>query len=284
MKWKEDGEAVEALEKTRQDLIREKSREFISSHSIRKLPVGLAKLRPDRSWERIEAHRFTVIRGLTDRKAFSCWSPTEGKFITFTSPGMEREELRWCLAREIGKIYLGHLDENRYRGMDRERYQELEREAEFFAFNLLAPRYILEENRALTEKKINFLAGIPAPVARRYSRQLRLTGEAEEGAREEDKEFFSRQFRDDLRPLRYCGDPRDVLENFRACSPGYCGCYTYESGRKICPECGGRLVLISQGWLERLFRVDDEVGSREFLILRDCCEEERAERKPEGRG
>ena len=275
MKWKEDGEAAEALEKTRRNLIRERIREFISSRSIDRLPVRLDKLRPDRNWERIEAHRFTVIQGLGQRKAFSCWSPDRGKFITFNRPGMRYEELRWCLAREVGKIYLGHLDENRYRGMGRERYQELEREAEFFAFNLLAPRYIIEQSLAFTGEKIEFLAGIPAQAARRCSDRLEERQRGENG--EDEEEFFRRQFQDYLKPIRYCGDPWDVFENFRACSSDYCGCYTYDDERKTCPECGKRLVLTSQGWLERLFRVDDRMDSRDILVLRDCCERDREE-------
>ena len=78
---------------------------------------------------------------------------------------MNAGRIRWTLAHEIGHIYIGHLEViegaeiayNEQRGF----YDQFESEADYFAWNLLAPLPILREMGIRSASEIKQHTGCP---------------------------------------------------------------------------------------------------------------------------
>ena len=77
------------------------------------------------------------------------YDPDTNRYLILYNAEMNAGRIRWTLAHEIGHIYIGHLEViegaeiayNEQRGF----YDQFESEADYFAWNLLAPLPILRE-------------------------------------------------------------------------------------------------------------------------------------------
>ena len=82
---------------------------------------------------------------------------------------MNAGRIRWTLAHEIGHIYIGHLEViegaeiayNEQRGF----YDQFESEADYFAWNLLAPLPILREMGIRSASEIKATYGLSNQAA-----------------------------------------------------------------------------------------------------------------------
>lgn len=93
-----------------------------------------------------------------------------GRYLILYNDDMNEGRIRWTLAHELGHICLGHLGtmgEHRERYMDRRdyRYEEFEREADFFAWNLLAPLPVMAEMGVSSPEDVREIFGLSRQAA-----------------------------------------------------------------------------------------------------------------------
>ena len=97
------------------------------------------------------------------------YDPDTNRYLILYNAEMNAGRIRWTLAHEIGHIYIGHLEiiegaeiaYNEQRGF----YDQFESEADYFAWNLLAPLPILREMgiRSASEIKATY-----CPIKRQH--------------------------------------------------------------------------------------------------------------------
>ena len=130
------------------------ARHFMQRSRTSSLPVDPFKYYDMFGWGRFSLSESEKLYGkndplkLRDNKcdAVTLWNGSN--YITIYDESKPPERIRWTLAHEIGHIVLGHFEfENTsfFEGITSEEYKTLETEANYFAKELLAPIWVLNE-------------------------------------------------------------------------------------------------------------------------------------------
>ena len=133
---------------------------FLLHHDVDRLPVDvlqlmrqLPKLRIFTYRDAAAVHHLPGAGAITDaigtEDAFTVYDPCSGIHTVFyQDEGRSPERIRFTLAHELGHILLRHMDEFSAMTMTADASDALEREADLFAANLLAPVPLMRALRA----------------------------------------------------------------------------------------------------------------------------------------
>lgn len=163
--------------KPRRNIVKKAARAFLLSSSQDKLPIDVDSFfQPGKYFlfEAEKAERLTQMKIPIDfwnnntAEAFTCFY--EGVYITiFKTVGRTSQRIRFSKAHELGHIVLNHFTEfeqpDSYSIYKSTAYQVLEREADMFAAELLAPTPILKKLRMFDVERIKRLCDISTPAA-----------------------------------------------------------------------------------------------------------------------
>lgn len=158
--------------------------------------------------------------------------------------------VRWTLAHELGHIVLGHLKDFEQTAINRggilaEEYDVLEKEADFFAAELLEPMAILKEVGAWRAEEITQLCWDSKTAAENRAKDLSWWGCTKLAC--EDDQDLKRQFSLYLSWVCVCADPTRIpiktaiVKNPRRRTKvgKHLFIRTDENGRFLeCPRCG----------------------------------------------
>lgn len=97
------------------------------------------------------------------------YDPDINRYLILYNTEMNAGRIRWTLAHEIGHIYIGHLEvieeaELAY-NEQRDFYDQFESEADYFAWNLLAPLPIMREMGVCSASEIKSTYGLSNQAA-----------------------------------------------------------------------------------------------------------------------
>ena len=171
----------------------------------------------------------------------------------------------WTKMHEIGHIYLGHLKEYavtelRKDALGAELYDRLEFEADMFAGEVLASKWLMRQMDIVSEKDITDICGLTDTAAlNRYKRATEDYSYVPANVT-----FTLHQFEEYLKEITVCTDRSEIdLGHFAQVNtphpkfkkpmapflrrPGicpYCG-QTYSTGAKFCSHCGSPLSKMS---------------------------------------
>jgi Zn-dependent peptidase ImmA (M78 family) len=160
--------------------VTQKAREFIKQYEINWLPVDPFELMDKLNIQYKSIGDLVLKTGL-DRK----WLIDEVIFgedgLIFYEPDTDSdkiilnekiepfERIRWTIMHEIGHAYLGHLNSKKTSilkwKLSKEEYNKYEQEAQIFAEEVLAPKFILYLICAHSISEIMEICGIPKPAA-----------------------------------------------------------------------------------------------------------------------
>jgi len=148
------------------------ARKIIKESGIGKLPINPEDLFELYGWglyscTEIEAllnceDPFHIYKDNVDAKTFYA----NQKYLTIYDDKRMCGRIRWTLAHEIGHIVLGHLTDFQGTNFKAEDYRILEREANIFAAELLAPLAVLKHLGVYKITEIASLCGISKQAAR----------------------------------------------------------------------------------------------------------------------
>lgn len=182
--------------------------------------------------------RTSIIRGSND-------------YITVYDETIEPfQRIRWTIAHEIGHIVLGHLHDfdktaiNRG-GLNSSEYEVLEKEADFFASELLAPMGVLKSVGAINSNDIQLVCNISKRASLNRERDIKWWGSSKI-AKELDT-YLKNKFAEYLKPISLCINPVFLPFSVNALNTNYVEvanmAHNYVStdahGRfNQCPRCG----------------------------------------------
>lgn len=163
--------------KPRRNLVKKAARAFLLSSNQDKLPIDVDSFfQPGKYFlfEAEKAEQLTQMKIPIDfwsnhtAEAFTCFY--EGVYITiFKTVGRTSQRIRFSKAHELGHIVLNHFTEfeqpDSYSIYKSAAYQVLEREADMFAAELLAPTPILNKLSLFDVERIKRLCDISTPAA-----------------------------------------------------------------------------------------------------------------------
>ena len=90
--------------------------------------------------------------------------------ILNNSDGVLQTRMRWTAVHEIGHIYLGHLDDRRTQIsaglLPADEYDRMEFEADVFAGEILASKWLMRQLDIVEERDISIICGISDAAAR----------------------------------------------------------------------------------------------------------------------
>lgn len=152
---------------------------------VDELPVEVKILR----WRELrELFPYTTINGkkqknndpffLKKQKAEAKSIYKDGKyFIVYDDTIDYRERINWTIMHEIGHIMLGHLVEFEEvelsrNGLTRAKYEVLEKEANYFAAEVLMPSVILKNFSDIESSEISLLFGVSMAAAERKHKRV----------------------------------------------------------------------------------------------------------------
>jgi hypothetical protein len=120
------------------------------------------------------------------------------------------KRLRWSATHEIGHIYLGHLTENKIKSittdnLDFDLYNQLEFEADIFAGEVLASKWIMRYLDVVDERDIAEICGISDSAA--LSRYKKATEDY--SFKPATAEFTLRNFGEYMKEITVCRDGVD---------------------------------------------------------------------------
>lgn len=150
------------------------AQKFILEHGINKLPVDLFEIAAKLSLPIISASEYASAMNCTFRHVImNIIKSNDGSakyidgnhFILYNERIASKGRIRWTLAHEIGHIILGHLsdfEETRIQraGLTKSEYDVLEKEADFFASQILAPPVVLEALKVDNVTRLGTICGL----------------------------------------------------------------------------------------------------------------------------
>lgn len=160
------------------------------------------------------------------------------------------QRIRWTIAHEIGHIVLGHLHDfdktaiNRG-GLTSKEYEVLEKEADFFASELLAPIGVLKAAGLTKSEEIKIACNLSKKAADNREKDIEWWGNSTIACEMDSliTEFFS----DYLKPINICINPsffpffvdKNHQQLVEEKNMSHLYVTTDENGRfKKCPQCG----------------------------------------------
>ena len=97
------------------------------------------------------------------------YDPELNRYLILYNGSMNPGRVRWTLGHEIGHICIGHLETMEVAEIayteQREFYDQLESEADYFAWNLLAPLPILREMGIRSVDELKIVCGLSTQAA-----------------------------------------------------------------------------------------------------------------------
>ncbi len=192
------------------------ARQFIKEHGVNWLPVDPFRFYEMNGWalftideaEKIYGHPdpfgMKLKRGTSIQiDALTFYNSETGRYVTVYDHETLIERIRWTIAHEIGHIFMGHLTDFEFTQLhgrlDSKQYWVLEREANVFAAELLAPISILKRIRLCSAEDIARLCQISNDAAKNRAKDLQIHGD--KAIFVESDDFYYAQFRDYLRPI-----------------------------------------------------------------------------------
>lgn len=163
--------------KPRRNLVKKAARAFLLSSNQDKLPIDVDSFFQPGKYFLFEAEKAEQLAQMRipiefwnndTAEAFTCFY--EGMYITiFKTVGRTSQRIRFSKAHELGHIVLNHFTEfeqpDSYSIYKSAAYQVLEREADMFAAELLAPTPILKKLNMFDVERIRCLCDISTSAA-----------------------------------------------------------------------------------------------------------------------
>ena len=247
---------------------------FMDEFGIRWLPVDPEAIIDQRpNWHLKYVHQLAYETGMTEdyilnhvmrsQDGLSMYDVKRDSYDIIINAADEIPPGRvlWTKLHEIGHIYLGHLEKNAVTELRREElgaelYDQLEFEADTFAGEVLASKWLMRQMDIVSEKDISDICGLTDAAA--LSRYKKAT---------EDYNFVpanvvftTKRFEEYLKEITLCADRSEIdLGHFAKVNqpypkfrkpmapflrkPGtcpYCG-QEYSEGAKFCSHCGSAL-------------------------------------------
>jgi ribosomal protein L40E len=179
--------------------------------------------------------------------AVTLWNGTD--YITIYDDSKSRQRIRWTLAHEIGHISLGHLQNfdstSYFKGMTNSEYKVLETEANYFAKELLAPIWVLNEIGIINSEEISKYCAISEPAA--VIRETEIKEYLQSKVHQEAKAFYGHQFRDFLEHVVICSSfdipiPKLLMPQYVPLKFTRRRFYSVDTDASlrfvVCPQCG----------------------------------------------
>lgn len=164
-------------DKPRRDLVKKAARAFLLSSNQDSLPIDIDALYESDKYLIFDAERAEDLAGIgipidfwnnETADAFTCFY--KGFYVTiYKSRGRTPQRIRFSKAHELGHIILGHFTEfeqlDSYSIHRSKIYRILEREADMFAAELLAPTPVLKKLDMFDAEKIQCICDISKSAA-----------------------------------------------------------------------------------------------------------------------
>lgn len=238
-----------------------KAREFMYQSGIDSLPVDPFELYTRYGWK-LRSNSYVenkyMVRDPFDLRkdkvdAYTFWDGEQ--YMTVYDDRQPMARIRWTLAHEIGHIFLGHLLEIRernisLRGLSEAMYQVLEKEANFFAKELLTPLWLLKELNVVHREDISMICSVSGQAAE--IRELELIDHIHKKIHIEARAFYRRQFNEFLTPIAVCAKS-DIEIPFGILNINTFHRFNFfceydddnSSKRDKCPKCGNQSFSIN---------------------------------------
>ncbi|NMB26379.1 MAG: ImmA/IrrE family metallo-endopeptidase [Firmicutes bacterium] len=185
--------------------------------------------------------------------AYTFFSHDRSMYVTIFNEKRYPARIRWTLAHEIGHIVLGHVQ--RYEaycihgGLEPNKHRALERQANDFAAELLAPMYIIRRLKLSEPSDLSRVFGLSTEAATNRVADLRRKGD--KPVYDGGRGFLQAQYAEFLSPVALCSN------QFSNGLPVHLASYaervvndrmqqhssvdTNENGRFLaCPQCGNK--------------------------------------------
>lgn len=247
---------------------------FIYEYGIRWLPVNpediidaspnwRLKYVSQLAYETGQTEKHILDHVMRSQDGLSIYDVKENRYdiIINAAETIPQGRILWTKMHEIGHIYLGHLRENHLTEIIKDElpldiYTQMEFEADMFAGEVLASKWLMRTMEIYDERDITFICGITDEAARNRYRK----------ATEDYKftpaniVFTLQRFGEYLKEITICRDKEDLLmPKFAKVNPPairypkpkapflrvagecpYCG-GKYSSNANYCPRCGSAL-------------------------------------------
>ncbi|GHV48174.1 hypothetical protein FACS189499_07040 [Clostridia bacterium] len=155
---------------------------FLNEFRIKWLPVCYAdiihakqgwhlKYVHDVAYEIGKSERYVLDHVMRSNDGLAMYDPKTNQYDIILNSGddIPQTRMRWTAIHEIDHIYLGHLDNERTRItsdlMSREEYEQFEFEADIFAGEVLASKWIMRQIDIVDENDIAAICGISDDAA-----------------------------------------------------------------------------------------------------------------------
>ena len=247
---------------------------FMNEFGIRWLPVNPEDIIDQRpNWHLKYVHQIAYETGETEehilnhvmrsQDGLSMYDVKKDSYdiIINAADGIPEGRVLWTKMHEIGHIYLGHLEKNAVTELRKEElgedlYNQLEFEADTFAGEVLASKWLMRQMDIISESDISEICGISDTAA--LNRYKRATEEY--SFIPANVTFTLHRFEEYLKEITVCADRSEIdLGHFAQVNqphvmfrkpmapflrkPGicpYCG-QTYSKEARFCSHCGSAL-------------------------------------------
>ncbi len=161
---------------------------FLNEYKIKWLPVCYAdiiyatkgwklKYIGDAAYETGKSEEYVLKHVMRSNDALAMYDPKLKQYniVLNNRDDIPQTRMQWSAMHEIGHIYLGHLDDERTRItsnlLSREEYERFEFEADIFAGEVLASKWLMRQIDIVDEEDIALICGISDDAAlNRYRR------------------------------------------------------------------------------------------------------------------
>ena len=155
---------------------------FLNEFGIKWLPVPYAdiifakhdwhlKYVDQLAYEIGESEKYVLDHVMRSKDGLAMYDPQKQQYdiVLNADNDVPKTRMRWTAIHEIGHIYLGHLDSQRKRitscSLTREEYDQFEFEADIFAGEVLASKWIMRQIDIVDEYDIATICGISDDAA-----------------------------------------------------------------------------------------------------------------------
>ncbi|MFH5187023.1 ImmA/IrrE family metallo-endopeptidase [Paenibacillus sp. TAB 01] len=195
------------------------ARKFMRTFEISELPVDPFVYFKNNKWLLFKLSEAEQLYGQKDPlglriknvDAVTTWNGKQYMTIYDDSKHKSPGRVRWTLAHEIGHIYLNHLKDfeltsiNRGARLTQYQYQTLEKEADFFAKELLSPSYIVSRLGLDEWEDIASICKISNQAALNRLREFE-TVKYSHKIDSDGYRFYEQQFKGFLREVNFCSN------------------------------------------------------------------------------
>lgn len=230
------------VSKSRRDFIIKTARDFLITNKVRILPVNVDELFRKNGWiidsvtsaENV-AKMVTPFGFYSDKERDAVTCLYKGMYVTFYKDWVISEgRILWSKAHELGHIVLKHLEffDDIYNTYDLDdKYKLLDREADIFAAELLAPLPVIAMCGCNTQEKVRQLCGLSREAAGNTVSDLKIwSSKDDKEERAIVRHFFNFILKKDFYSRWY----------YKVCLG--CESYIINSADRFCKICGKQIV------------------------------------------